>query len=121
MILTKIFSRKSFNSLCTPAQLYFGLSILSFIALVIQNCMDPYSFCIGSFSAPSPIHNASYFVVKSLYILFWTWLIQKMCKKGWNKLAWLIVLFPFVAMFVLLGLLMIALQYEILKKKSNKK
>uniref|UniRef100_A0A6C0C533 Uncharacterized protein n=1 Tax=viral metagenome TaxID=1070528 RepID=A0A6C0C533_9ZZZZ len=118
MNISKIVSAKTFKSLCTPAQLYFGLSVLSFIALIIQNCTDPYSFCIGSFSAPSPIHNASYFIVKTMYILFWTWIINKACTKGWNKLAWLIVLFPFIAMFVLLGLLMVGLQREIIKKKQ---
>lgn len=98
------------KSLCTPAQLYLGLSVISAVGLIIQNCTDPYTLCVGSFSTPSPIHNLTYFIVQSLYVLFWTWIINKMCKKGWNKLAWLIVLFPIVAMFVIVGLLFVALQ-----------
>jgi len=98
-----------FKSLCTPAQLYLGISILSAVTLIIQNCMDPYTLCIGSFSTPSPVHNATYFMIQALYVLFWTWIINKMCNKGWNKLAWLVVLFPIVAMFVLIGLLFLVL------------
>ena len=108
-----------FKSLCTPAQLYLGLSILSAVGLIIQNCMDPYTLCIGSFTTPSPIHNISYFVIQCMYVLFWTWIINKACKKGWNKLAWLIVLFPFVAMFVLIGMLFLALHKMDEKEKKN--
>jgi hypothetical protein len=111
MNISNVLSAKNFKSLCTPAQLYFGLSTLSILALFAQNCLDPYNFCIGSFSAPSPINNTIYFVVKVMYILFWTWIINKACKKGWNKVAWLIVLFPFLAMFVLIGLLMLSLRH----------
>ena len=113
MNISNILSAKNFKSLCTPAQLYFGLSALSILALFIQNCLDPYNFCIGSFTAPSPVHNLAYFVVKVMYILFWTWIINKTCKKGWNKLAWLIVLFPFISMFVLVGLLLLVLRHEV--------
>ncbi len=108
-----------FKSLCTPAQLYLGLSILSAIGFVIQNCMDPYTLCIGSFTTPSPIHNITYFVIQSLYVLFWTWIINKVCQKGWNKLAWLIVLFPFVAMFVLIGMLFLVLHKQSEENKKN--
>ncbi len=110
MNLSKLFSVKTFKSMCTPAQLYFGLSALSILALFIQNCLDPYNLCIGSFSAPSPVHNTVYFLVKVMYILLWTWIINKSCKQGWTKLAWLIVLFPFIAMFLALGVLILALQ-----------
>ena len=29
---------KLYNSLCTPAQLYFVLSVISILALLMQNC-----------------------------------------------------------------------------------
>ncbi len=108
-----------FKSLCTPAQLYLGLSVLTFVGFIIQNCMDPYTLCIGSFTTPSPIHNITYFVIQALYVLFWTWIINKMCTKGWNKLAWLIVLFPVVAMFVLIGMLFLVLTRIDSQEKKN--
>ena len=117
MKLKTLFSRKTFKSLCTPAQLYFGLSALSILALFIQNCLDPYNLCIGSFSAPSPIHNTVFFMMKVFYIVLWTWIINKSCKSGWTKLAWLIVLFPFISGFVLIGLLIFTLQNQKIKKK----
>ncbi len=121
MNITKTFSAKTFKSLCTPAQLYVGLSVLSLIALVVQNCLDPYNFCIGSFRTRSTIESKIvYLVLKVAYILFWSWVINKACKKGWNKLAWLILLFPFVAGFVLSGVLFLLIATKNGKKNNTK-
>ena len=32
---------KTINSLCTPAYVYLGVSMLGFISLMIQNCKEP--------------------------------------------------------------------------------
>ena len=39
---------KAFKSLCSPAQLYFVLSALSFIMILLQNCGDSSSYQIGT-------------------------------------------------------------------------
>lgn len=99
---------KYFNSLCTPAQLYLGLSILSIISMCFQNS-DPNVYACGMLSAKTPVHNMIYFVFKILYIAGWTYLLNVFCKKGYNKLSWLLVLLPLVAMFLLILLVISAL------------
>jgi len=42
--------------------------------------------------------------MKVLYILFWTWVLNLMCKGGYKNVAWFLVLLPFVLFFVVLGL-----------------
>ena len=99
-----------FNSLCTPAQLYLGLSVLSIVGMCFQNIGNPNVYACGLMKANSPINNIFYFVFKILYIAGWTYLLNILCKKGYNKLSWLLVLLPFIAMFVLIGLTIVALQ-----------
>jgi len=99
---------KYFNSLCTPAQLYLGLSVLSILSMCFQNT-DPNIYACGMWSAKTPINNLVYFAFKILYIIGWTYLLNVLCKKGYNKLSWLLVMLPLVAMFVLIGLVIVTL------------
>ena len=99
---------KYFNSLCTPAQLYLGLSVLSILSMCFQNT-DPNIYACGMWSAKTPINNLVYFAFKILYIIGWTYLLNVLCKKGYNKLSWLLVMLPLVAIFVLIGLVIVTL------------
>ena len=103
-------SLKTFKSLCTPAQLYLGLSILSVLGMCIQNIGNPHVYACGLMKAETPINNLFYFIFKVLYIGGWTYILNLLCKKGYNKLSWLLVLLPFIAMFLMIGLLIVALQ-----------
>ena len=40
------------------------------------------------------------FMIQVLYILFWTWLLNMLCKNRLNKLSWFVVLFPLI-MYIL--------------------
>jgi hypothetical protein len=102
-------SLKYFNALCTPAQLYLGLSLLSILSMCFQNT-DPNIYACGLWSAKTPINNLVYFAFKLLYIVGWTYLLNIFCKKGYNKLSWLLVLLPLVAMFLLIGLVIVSLK-----------
>jgi len=102
---------KLFNSLCTPAQLYLGLSTIAVISSCIQNIGNPNSFACGLMKAQSPVNNVVYIVGEIIYVLMWTYLLNLLCKKGYTKVSWLFVLLPFIAMFVLLGLLILSLNH----------
>ena len=99
---------KYFNSLCTPAQLYLGLSVLSILSMCFQNT-NPNIYACGLWSAKTPVHNLVYFAFKIIYIIGWTYLLNVLCKKGYNKLSLLLVMLPLVAMFVLIGLVIVTL------------
>jgi hypothetical protein len=103
---------KLFESLCTPAQLYLGISVLSVLAMCWQNVGNPNVLACGLMKADTPINNVFYLAFEILYVLGWTYLLNILCKKGYNKLSWLLVLLPFIAMFVLIGLLIVALQNQ---------
>ena len=55
---------KTVEKMCTPAQLYLGLSVLSIVTMIIQNIANPDTYCCGSFEVKTPINKAIYFVFK---------------------------------------------------------
>jgi len=60
------------------------------------------------------------FVVKIVYVLFWSWLLNLMCKDGHSNVAWFLVILPFVLLAVGIGLLMMYQNDEKDKKEEKK-
>ena len=102
---------KKFKNLCAPAQIYLALSILTTLSICYQNISDPNVYACGLMKAESPVNNAVYIMFEVSYVLIWTYLLNLLCKKGYSKISWLFVLLPFIAMFVLIGLLIISLKH----------
>ena len=96
---------KSLNDLCKPAYIYFIISVIGLIAMSIQNMGNTRRYCLGSFSCNVP-STLVIFAIKIVYVLFWTWILNLMCKDGHKDVAWFLVLLPFVLMFVVIGLVM---------------
>tara|TARA_B100000424_G_scaffold42022_1_gene28471 strand:- start:4306 stop:4701 length:396 start_codon:yes stop_codon:yes gene_type:complete len=94
------------KKLCTPAMLYFALSIVSFVVMIIANGNNEKTLCIGDFECPTDNVYMLYFF-NLIYILFFTIVLDSLCKNGFTPLSWLLVLFPIVMFFVLLGLFMV--------------
>jgi len=94
---------KTINKLCLPAQIYLGISALSILALFFQNIGQQNKYCIGKVNTTLPCNNMTVFVFKILYVFVWTWILQKLCSRGYKSVSWLLVLLPFVLMFVLLA------------------
>jgi hypothetical protein len=97
---------KSLKELCSPAALYFIISILSLIMIVFQNLGNSNSYHVGNFSCRVP-STVLIFIIKLIYILFWTWILNLICKDGHTGISWLLVLLPFILLFVLIGMLML--------------
>jgi len=93
-----------FNNICTPAQLYLAISLVAIISILIQNCEDNTVYRVGDMVVKTPCHNLAFFAIKILYVFLWTWLLNLLCKNGFSGLSWLLVLMPFIGMFVLIGL-----------------
>jgi len=96
---------KSFKKLCTPAALYFVLSMIALVMMVVQNYHNTHTLCLGNYSCSVP-SVMMVLVLNLVYILFWTWILQLICKSGWSIISWVLVLFPFVviSLFVILGM-----------------
>ncbi len=97
---------KSIKELCTPALLYFVISIVCLTLVLFQNLGNSNSYNVGNFSCRVP-NTALIFIIKFIYILFWTWVLNLICKDGHTTISWLLILFPWILLFVIIGLLML--------------
>jgi hypothetical protein len=87
--------------LCKPALVYLIFSIIGTFMMLIQNIGTNNLFCLGSFSCIVP-NVTMVFSVNIIYILFWTFILNLICNSGYIKLAWFLVLIPFILSFILL-------------------
>ena len=108
---------RKLSELCTPSYVYFIISIICLAIIAIQNIGNSKLFSLGSFSCQVP-STIAIFLIKLVYIMFWTWILNLMCKDGHIGVAWFLVLLPFILMFVILGSVMI---YQRDTKKNNKR
>ncbi len=101
------------SQLCSPSYVYFIISALAIVVSAIQNMGDNKKYALGMFSCRVP-SCITVFIVKVIYILFWTWILNLICKDGRSEIAWLLVLLPFIMYFVIMGMVM-------MYQKKNKK
>ena len=94
------------KNLCTPAFVYFSISILALLIVFFQNIGHTNSYHMGNFSCRVP-HTGFVFLFKLIYIFFWTYVIHLICKDGHKALSWFLVLFPFLLLFVIIGLMLL--------------
>lgn len=92
------------KNLCSPAFVYFCMSILSIFIIACQNIGNNKKYCIGMIEC-SVSSTLIVFVFKVLYTLLWTLILNVLCKSGFKELSWFLVLMPFILMFIILGLL----------------
>ena len=90
---------KSLNNLCKPALFYLVISVIGLILLGIQNSNPDPRFCIGRYEC-NQVTKFNGFMIQVIYILFWTWLLNILCKNKLKNLSWFVVLFPLI-MYVL--------------------
>ena len=93
------------KKLCTPAYVYLVISVLAIIIIMFQNGGNTDLYCIGSFECPVP-STLTVFLFKFMYVAFWTFVLDSICKAGHKRFSWFLVVLPFVLLFVLLGLMM---------------
>jgi len=102
-----------FTNMCTPAYVYLVISTMALTVMFFQNYYlienrfgspDHNVYCLGSYTCN--VNSVSMlFLIKILYVLFWTWVLNLICRAGAPTFAWFLVLLPFVLAFVLLSLL----------------
>ena len=109
---------KNLNQLCTPSFIYFVISAIGLAISAIQNMGNSSMYSLGSFTCSVP-STITVFIAKIIYVVFWTWILNLICRDGYTNIAWLLVLFPFILLFVILGLVM--LNQSSTKKQKQKK
>lgn len=96
----------SINNLCTPASIYFFISITILIYMGVTNMNNQTTLCVGDYNCVVG-NNTFIFVLEGIYILFWTFILDLMCKNGYKNLSWFLLLLPILLFFVILGIVMI--------------
>jgi len=79
-----MFSSKEFEKICTPAKIYFAITILSIF--------------FGLFSG----FNVLAVLSQLLFALIYTFILSWLCKIGLSALSWFLVLLPFVLILLML-------------------
>ena len=93
---------KGLKNLCAPALLYLVISLISVLVMAFMNYGNEQVYCIGYYSCNvSSVYLI--FILKIIYILFWTWILNLICGAGAPTISWLLVLFPIILFFVLIG------------------
>ena len=81
-----------FKSLCLPSKVYFVLSVVSILLTLIAPRM------FGSISILAQF-------IHIIYAVFWTWILNLICKAGYKWISWVLVLAPLIIMFLLFSLI----------------
>ena len=67
------------RKLCTPAYVYLVISVIFIIIAAIQNYGNINVYCLGSYSCDVS-STFLIFIIKLLYVLFWTWILNLICR-----------------------------------------
>lgn len=92
------------RNLCTPSYVYLVISSVALFIMIFQNFGNINKYCVGSYTCDVS-STALIFIIKALYILFWTWVLNLICKAGAPSIAWFLVLLPFILFFVFIALM----------------
>ena len=96
-----------FKNLCQPALIYLIISVVSLLLIGSQNISNGSGYyCVGNYEC-STSSKFTIFMFKILYILFWTFVLNCICKAGYKGVSWFLVLFPIILMFVLIALVLL--------------
>jgi len=88
------------DAYCPPAALYFILSMVTIAVIAFQSLTTGVNvYCIGD-GACQASNVYLLYAVKILYVLFWTWLLNIICKGGASWFAWLLVLIPYLIFLI---------------------
>ena len=115
--LTKQFNKlkRIIKGLCIPAQLYLAISVLSIFLIFIQNFQNITNlgkqniYQCGMYKHETKMSCLSFFLVKIVYVILWTWILQHLCSSGYTNVSWFLVLLPYIFMFIMITVLAFAL------------
>jgi len=92
------------KNLCPPAEFYFIISIVALLVMCFQNFGTSSVYCLGNLAC-NVKSVYSIFFTQLFYILITTWLLNIICRKVSNAVAWLIILIPVLLHFISLLLI----------------
>ena len=87
-------------NLCRPSKIYFFVAIILLFFSFVSDARnkDKDKVCLGKLKCDN---KPLYYILNVLFILAWTWVLNKLCSAGWTKLSWFLLLFPFIMLIIL--------------------
>ena len=94
-ILATNFKLPNYKNYCTPAKTYLILAVISIAYTLVANVGTENVFKLGTMKLY--VQN-SYMVIlfEIFYLMAWGWFIDWLCRKRETKVAWFIVLLPYI-------------------------
>lgn len=87
----------SIKSLCTPAYVYFVISMVLTILAVVLGSIASNNLCYGDYCG---LQNFSVMIfLHVIWIFIWTWVLNAICK-GSSAVSWFLVIMPFALIFL---------------------
>lgn len=83
------------KELCSPAYIYLIISIIAIIVAMFQNAgrTKTYTFCGYRMNVEN---TGIVFLIKGIVVVFWTIVLDSLCKNGFSQLSWLLLALPFI-------------------------
>lgn len=85
----------SVRELCLPSKIYLGISVIAILIMLLQNSTNMNTYCLGNIHCSGTTIFLIY-LFKIIYVFFWTWLLNIICKSGATWVSWILVLLPFI-------------------------
>ena len=82
---------KTVKSLCTPAQLYLVLSVLSVLSVFIASV------------------SLTHLAISSAITVLYTYVLNKICQSGYSVVSWIFVLLPMILAFMVMGVFILGM------------
>lgn len=70
------------KTVCTPTTIYLFISIISLIISILSS------------------FNLMSIIIKIIFIMFWSWLLNTLCNNGLTIVSWILIILPFIAYFM---------------------
>jgi len=105
------------TNLCKPSQYYFLFSVVGLLAIITYNIITG--------ARCGTVTNSLTFLTQLFYILFWSWILNKICEKGYQKFSWFLFLVPIVTSSVVLSIIAMTKvlgedMYQVLEEEKEK-
>lgn len=107
-----------FNKLCSPSLLFLVVSIVILVISFFQNISFRSSLSLGK--VKNEIHMTAFvYLFVGIAIIFWTFLIDKMCKLGYKQVSWGLFVVPSCIIIGILALFIFMQGFSMSMKLNN--
>ena len=90
-----------YNSLCLPSKIYTMLALIGFLISIVS---------FFNSSSPKLLLLAG-ILLRFIFYLFWTWVLDSLCKKGYTTASWILLALPYILVilysFILVSMVLI--------------